>query len=142
MRRTRKGGVLRRIGIAASASALIALAVVGATSARVGMGKSQTGAVSLLAETPTPILIDGAANRTCDELDEYGAPGASWTELKVDSGELPSVGNTVTKSDSYVTITLTRTDTDTWAWTSSQGIDAVFVKSGVSGHNLYVYDPP
>ena len=115
---------------------LIALAAV-ALVAGVG-GVSSAGAD----DYPKVILIEGAGNTTCEELSSYGAAGASWSELKFDSDNLPSVGSSATGANSYLSVTLTRTDTDTWSWTSTKGIDAVLVKSGASGHNLYVYDPP
>jgi uncharacterized repeat protein (TIGR01451 family) len=118
-----------------------ALAVAGAASARVNTCSSSAGGLSAL-HYPTVIHIDGAANKTCDDLDTYGATGASWLELKFDTGDLPSVGSSKTLSDSYLSVTLSQTATDVWSWTSTKGIDAVLVKSGASGHNLYVYDPP
>ncbi len=120
---------------------MAALAVAGAASARVNTSSSSAGSLSAL-DYPTVIRIDGAANQTCDDLDTYGALGASWLELKFDTGDLPSVGSSKTLSDSNLSVTLSQTATDVWSWTSTKGIDAVLVKSGASGHNLYVYDPP
>jgi uncharacterized repeat protein (TIGR01451 family) len=140
---TVRGGRFRRLALALSLGAVAAFATTSATAAHVDIGDSSAAsAIFLLDHSPTPILIEGAGNQTCADLDSHGSPGASWTELKFDSGDLPSVGASATSGDSYLSVTLTRTGTDTWSWTSTKGIDAVFVKSGASGHNLYVYDPP
>jgi uncharacterized repeat protein (TIGR01451 family) len=140
---TVRGGRLRRLALALSLGAVAALAITSATAAHVDAGDSGAApAIRLLTEYPKVILIPGANNKTCDELDENGSPGASWSELKFDAGDLPSVGESATKADSYLSVTLTRTATDTWSWTSTKGVDAVFVKSGASGSNLYLYDPP
>jgi uncharacterized repeat protein (TIGR01451 family) len=140
---TVRGGRFRRLALALSLGAVAALAITSATAAHVDAGDSGAApAIRLLTEYPKVILIPGANNKTCDELDENGSPGASWSELKFDAGDLPSVGESATKADSYLSVTLTRTATDTWSWTSTKGVDAVFVKSGASGSNLYLYDPP
>jgi uncharacterized repeat protein (TIGR01451 family) len=141
---TVRGGRLRRLALTLSLGAVAALAITSATAARVDVGESSVPSTIrfLEVEYPKVIFIDGAANKTCDDLDVHGSPGASWTELKFDGGDLPAVGSSATKSDSYVSVTLTRTGADTWSWTSTKGIDAVFVKSGASGSNLYLYDPP
>ena len=135
-------GGKRRLGLVLSLVVLVALAIWGATSARVDTSVSGSSVALRTLEYPTVVFIEGASNKTCSELDTNGAPGASWSELKFDSGDLPTVGDSATKSDSYVSVTLSRTGADTWSWESSKGIDAVFVKSGASGSNLYVYDPP
>jgi uncharacterized repeat protein (TIGR01451 family) len=133
---------LRRLALTLSLGAVAALAITSATAARVDVGESSVPSTIrfLEVEYPKVIFIDGAANKTCDDLDVHGSPGASWTELKFDP--LPAEGASATKSDSYLSVTLTRTGPDTWSWTSTKGIDAVFIKSGASGSNLYVYDPP
>jgi hypothetical protein len=125
---------------ATALTVIAALAIVGGASAKVEAGFGSAKATQrTMAEV---IFIEGADNKTCGELDSYGSEGASWSDLKFDSGDLPSVGNSATKSNSYLSVTLERTGTDTWSWTSTQGIDAVFIKSGSSGGNLYLYDPP
>ncbi|MBM3678618.1 MAG: hypothetical protein FJW96_12165 [Actinobacteria bacterium] len=108
--------------------ALLALGALFATDAR--------------AASVQPVVIAGAANVACSDLDDtYAAEGTTWQELKFDSKDLPSVGASTTLGTAYLSVTITRTGTDTWSWTSTKGIDAVLVKSGASGHNLYVYDP-
>jgi hypothetical protein len=82
----------------------------------------------------TPVLIPGPGNKTCGEL--QGA-GQNWSELKVD----PNQNGTF--SDGTLTVTITNTSNDkTFDWSSNIGVDAVFVKAGSAGSNLYVYDPP
>ena len=134
---------MRRLGLVSGLGLVVALAVAGATfaQAEAGAGGGSSTDVRVLNDQPRAIFIGGAANKSCDDLDDQ-VEGASWSELKIDSGALPGVGDTASASNSYLAVTLTRTDTDTWSWTSTKGVDAVFVKSGVSGSNLYVYDPP
>jgi LPXTG-motif cell wall-anchored protein len=86
-----------------------------------------------------PVPKDG--NLTCSDLEPEGA---TWLELKV-----PEEGDGVEEDGTFTDGTLTvniinveETD-DGWVfdWTSNIGVDAVFVKGGNVGGNLYVYDP-
>lgn len=93
---------------------------------------------------PTPIFLAGGngTNYSCSELATmHGGTGAEWLPgdkelLKVD--EAPTAG-TYTRTDGYVTVTVTNGTSTTFDWSSNVAIDAVFVKSGQNGHNLYVY---
>jgi hypothetical protein len=77
-----------------------------------------------------PILISGSSNQTCSDFAVSHGGGQTWLEVKFDP---PNDG---TQSG----ITIVR-DGNTFTWTSTVGIDAVFVKSGSQGSNLYVYAP-
>lgn len=92
------------------------------------------GALAALAAKVEPELVSETANQTCDV---FARAGQSWTELKVDP---PANG---TKSDGTLTVTITNlTDTKTFDWSSNIGVDAVYVKAGNGGSNLYRYDDP
>lgn len=81
-----------------------------------------------------PEFVEGASNKTCSE---FARDGQTWTELKVDP---PANG---TKSDGTLTVTITNlTNTKTFDWSSNIGVDAVYVKAGSAGSNLYRYDDP
>ncbi len=84
----------------------------------------------------TPILIEGAGNQTCQQLADAHAPGSTWIELKVD----PNPIGADEFSDGTLTVNITNGTEEGFDWTSNIGVDAVFVKSGASGHNLYLYD--
>lgn len=86
-----------------------------------------------LAASVTPELVAGATNHTCGE---FQGAGQTWTETKVD----PPAAGTVTTSAG--TITISNLTTTSFDWSATFGIDAVFVKSGSEGSNLYRYDPP
>jgi len=91
-------------------------------------------AAPAFAEHVEPITEDG--NPTCSEL----APeGVTWTELKVEPVE------DGTSSDGSLTVTIEVRDSadgPVFDWSSNIGLDAVFVKGGNVGGNLYQYDPP
>jgi len=76
----------------------------------------------------SPIPIPGSGNATCGDFD-------GWSEFKVD----PPANGTYTGGDGSVTIS--GFDGVTFDWSSTFGIDAVFVKSGVDSSQLYVYNP-
>jgi uncharacterized repeat protein (TIGR01451 family) len=80
-------------------------------------------------EEPPPL-----ANPKCTDLE---GDGQDWSELKVD----PNADGNFTDGTLAVTITHTQAD-KVFSWTSNIGVDAVFVKGGSSGNNLYRYDPP
>jgi hypothetical protein len=85
------------------------------------------------AASVTPELIEGATNHTCAE---FAGAGQTWTETKVDP---PAAGNVTTSAGTITISNLTDTSFD---WSATYGIDAVYVKSGSEGSNLYRYDPP
>jgi hypothetical protein len=107
------------IGLSLAAMALLAVVVAGKS--------SETEATHV---DPTPIA--GAQNRTCSD---FQPAGETWTELKVDPP-----GNGVF-SDGTLTVTISNFTGKTFDWSSNIGVDAVFVKAGAEGSNLYVYVP-
>ncbi|MGH9197983.1 MAG: hypothetical protein ACRD1T_19890, partial [Acidimicrobiia bacterium] len=79
--------------------------------------------------TPEFVAHTTDSNPTCGE---YEKSGQDWTEVKFDppnSGTLSGI--TVTKIDDY-----------SFNFSADFGIDAVVVKAGADGHNLYRYDDP
>jgi hypothetical protein len=104
-----------------------------------------TALVSLVLTAPrvsaasvTPIHVPGAANQTCQQLANTYSPGSSWIELKADPN--PIGAGPFNYNDGTLFVTITNADELGFDWTSNIGVDAVFVKSGSSGHNLYIYD--
>lgn len=90
----------------------------------------------LMAASVQPIHIPGAAAKTCQQLsDEYG-DGANWYELKVTPPATTGTDGTLT-----VGVTYLNSRSFNWSVTSGPGVDAVYVKSGSQGSNLYLYDP-
>ena len=88
--------------------------------------------------TPVEISNDDDPNPTCAE---YAPAGESWTELKVDP---PTEGES---SDGTLTVNIVFTELKDseepvrFDWSSNIGVDAVIVKDGNFGHNIYFYDP-
>lgn len=95
----------------------------------------------LFAESParaasvTPEFIPGASNsdKTCAANE---GTGQDWIELKVD----PPGGGTY--GDGTLSVTITNYTSNSFDWSSNIGVDAVIVKTGQDGANLYRYDPP
>jgi len=86
----------------------------------------------------TPEFLAGASNqgKTCSDLQ---GSGQTWTEFKLEDGGL-SDGS---YSDGTLTVTLSNVTGDSFDWTSQTiTVDAVIVKGGNAGSNLYRYDPP
>lgn len=84
------------------------------------------------ASSVLPTFYDGPTNRTCGELAGEAGP---WLELKDDTG---APGTYVSGN---LSVTITDRTEDTFSWTSNVGVDAVYVKGGSGGSNLYAYDP-
>ncbi len=81
-----------------------------------------------------PEAIAGGTNPKCPDLE---GSGQSWIELKVD----PNTDGQY--SDGTLTVVIEDTTNDkTFSWSSNIGVDAVFVKAGSAGSNLYRYDDP
>ena len=110
----------RRLGILCAGLGLAGTAV----------GFSGGAASAAVGPDVEPVLISGASNNTCTEFAVTHGGGQTWIEVKFDP---PNDG---TQSG----ITIVR-DGNTFDWTSTIGIDAVYVKSGTQGSNLYVYAP-
>ncbi len=97
------------------------------------------GAMQVKGASVIPILVPDAANQTCQQLANTYSAGSTWTEVKAD--ENPIGAGPFVYSDGTLTVTITNASEAGFNWTSNIGVDAVFVKSGSSGHNLYLYDP-
>ena len=93
---------------------------------------------SLATSSVTPIYIDGGngTNYTCSELASIYAPGSEWFEVKLD--QAPTSGTHVI-TDNVITTTISNGTSTTFDWSATMAADAVFVKSGKNGHNLYLY---
>ena len=89
---------------------------------------------------PEFIAHEDDKNPTCID---YERASQAWTELKHDA---PPANTTVSNADISVEISHATSQSFSWELTSGGdefgGIDAVLVKSGASGHNLYRYDDP
>ncbi len=85
-------------------------------------------------EDPLVVSIAETANQTCaDFAAQYGG-GQTWIEVKFpENGDAP-----VDETRAGITIDVSD-DGKSFTWTSTNGIDAVFAKSGAQGSNLYVY---
>ena len=73
--------------------------------------------------------VEGAANE--------GA-GQSWDDLKLEGGDLTNGIH----SDGTLSVTISNLTNNSFDWSSNIGVDAVIVKTGSDGTNLYRYDPP
>ena len=83
-----------------------------------------------------PELLPGPnAGIKCSDLE---GTGQTWIELKFEGGDLKNGSLT----EGALTVTISNLTADTFDWSSNIGVDAVFVKGGNQGSNLYVYDPP
>jgi len=112
----------------------------GLISVVVGMALMLFGAASVVpvqAASVTPELLQGASNEGKRCGDNEGA-GQHWLELKVE----PPANGTYDNATFSVTISNYEDATNSFDWTASTGVDAVIVKNGVDGANLYRYDPP
>jgi hypothetical protein len=92
------------------------------------------------AVTPEFIAHTTDSNPTCSE---YEGAGQTWNELKIDpnaNGVYPDTDGT--PGPLIVTITNNAADDKSFDWSANLGVDAVLVKAGAGGHNLYRYDPP
>lgn len=82
-----------------------------------------------------PEFVPGTANRTCAS---FAGVGQEWNELKVD----PNADGEYPDDDGILEVTISNTENDkTFDWSANVGVDAVFVKAGSGGSNLYRYDP-
>lgn len=125
----RRASMFRRIGwLAIAAMATLALA--------------GPAAGPVLGASVPPIFIEGAANVSCSDLDDTYGNGQTWSEFKLQGDDLADGAYTI--GDLTVTISnfTAPGEQGSFDWSSSFGVDAVLVKTGVAGKNLYVYDPP
>ena len=123
---------VRTLGRAIADWAVIAIVL--AAAALLWMAAAQRAAGASV----TPILVEGAGNQTCQQLADQYAPGSTWIELKADPN--PIGAGPFEYTDGTLTVYITDASEAGFDWTSNIGVDAVFVKSGSSGHNLYRYD--
>jgi VCBS repeat-containing protein len=91
----------------------------------------------LLAASVEPDPVRGAASKTCQQLADQHAPGSTWYELKVDP---PKAGQS---SNGTLTVNIANLTSRTFDWSVVGGprVDAVYVKAGSQGGNLYHYEP-
>lgn len=83
-----------------------------------------------------PVLLPGASNQGKRCADNEGA-GQDWIEFKIDTN--PDAG---VYTDGTLSVTIAKPSSNVVDWTSNIGVDAVIVKGGPDGANLYRYDPP
>jgi hypothetical protein len=95
-------------------------------------------AMPVIGASVTPEFSSVTANQECDE---FQGDGQTWTTLKVDPN--PDGAGPFVYTEGPLTVTITNAvDDKSFDWTSNIGVDAVFVKAGAGGSNLYRYDPP
>jgi LPXTG-motif cell wall-anchored protein len=105
--------------------------------AAVLVGALPGGAGAAVADHVDPILIEETRSQTCGDLaDEFGG-GQTWLEVKLDPAE-PGEHEIVVEGFGTITVTVDD-NTKVVDWESDFGIDAVFLKAGAAGSNLYVY---
>jgi hypothetical protein len=95
-------------------------------------------AVPVIGASVTPEFIDVTSNLECDAFE---GEGQNWTTLKVDPN--PDGAGPFNYTDGTLSVTITNATGDkSFDWSSNIGVDAVYVKAGSAGSNLYRYDPP
>ena len=95
-------------------------------------------AMPVVGASVTPEFVDETANLECDAFE---GEGQTWTTLKVDPN--PDGAGPFVFTDGTLTVTITNATGDkSFDWSSNIGVDAVYVKAGSGGSNLYRYDPP
>jgi hypothetical protein len=112
----------RRLGVATTLLGLIG----------VGVALAAAPASAVVGPEVTPVFLPGAANQNCNDLDDAHGGGQTWLEIDTTAG-----------NGTFGPITITNFDgaARTFDWSSTIGIDAVYVKGGSGGSNLYVYAP-
>jgi hypothetical protein len=101
--------------------------------ALLGLSLAAPTASAAVGPDVAPTHVPGPSNSDCEDLDtQANAGGQVWTEIDFAPNESGQ-----TKSG----VTVTYTDAKTIDWTSTVGVDAVYVKSGSNGSNLYIYAP-
>lgn len=118
----------KRVQGAARAVAVAGVAGMVAAFAALSWAAWEAGASSAANVPPTP--ISQTSNLTCSG---FAPAGAVWSELKVD----PPASGTFTNGT--LTVTITSFNGKSFNWSSNIGVDAVYVKAGSGGSNLYVY---
>lgn len=92
--------------------------------------------VQTASTTPTYYPGGSGTNYTCTQLATMN--GSEWfgDAAKLDN---PPTSGGATVTDGVIIVEVTNLTETTFSWTSNIPVDAVFVKSGANGHNLYVY---
>jgi hypothetical protein len=95
-------------------------------------------AMPVIGASVTPEFVDETANLECDAFE---GEGQNWTTLKVDPN--PDGAGPFNYTNGTLSVTITNATGDkSFDWSSNIGVDAVYVKAGADGSNLYRYDPP
>lgn len=117
---------------APSASAIVATPSTGGVSTAGGTMRALTSS------NVTPIYLAGGngTNYTCKDLAAMYAPGSEWFEVKLDQAP---IGGTHVVTDNVINVTITNGTAKSFDWAANIAADAVFVKSGSNGHNLYLH---
>jgi LPXTG-motif cell wall-anchored protein len=113
----------------------------------VGLASIAAGATAMVAglagpagaDHVEPILIEETRSQTCADFAEEFGDGQTWLEVKLDPAE-PGVHEIEVEGFGTITVTVDE-NTKVVDWESDFGIDAVFLKAGAAGSNLYVYAP-
>ena len=110
------------------------------------LGQVPGAFTTMTATTTAPIKVTfdsfkgsvGNAATECAALARTYASGSEWFGVKLDQAP---TGGSHTLADGMLTFTIANGTDTTFNWTSNVAVDAVFVKSGSEGHNLYLYNP-
>lgn len=113
--------------------------VVAGILAAMGLLSLVIGVRTSLGASVAPILVPGAGNQSCQQLADTYSPGSTWIEVKADPNPI-GPGPHGPYTDGTLSVTITNASEAGFDWSSNIGVDAVFVKTGSDGHNLYLYD--
>ena len=115
---------------------------------RLSAGAVTITAVTLLALFASTLAgaakVEPVQSSTARPMRARTAPttSASWSDLDAAEGRHRSAHDGV-YSDGTLTVTISNAQNDTtFDWSSNIGVDAVVVKGGSDGADLYRYDPP
>ena len=99
-------------------------------------------AATVQAASVAPIVIGGASNISCGELDDTYGGGQTWNEFKLQDNDLANGTDTIDgKSVTISNFVASGGGAGSFDWTSTFGVDAVLVKTGVAGKHFYLYAP-
>lgn len=89
--------------------------------------------VSTLGATTLP-----AGNPSCADLaSAHGGSGAKWLETRLERAP----GASDSFGDGVIGVTVTNGTGISFDWASTRPVDAILVKAGIAGNNLYLYSP-
>ena len=92
---------------------------------------------------PSPVQTLGATtlpagNPTCADLaSAHGGSGAAWLETRLERAP----GASDSFGDGVIAITLSNGNGIAFDWSATRPVDAILVKAGIAGNNLYLYAP-